>query len=191
MRTLRKEFIMRPPYYFPPQGMMNQMPAAPVAPRFPMYAPYMRSQMMNQMPMQMPPQIPMDAAGAAAAAGAAGVAGAAAGAPRLEGFLAGANSLFNNAQKFTPYIQQAAPMFKNLPALWRMYRGFKDSPNPLESSTVAMPTERPRGDTTPGERSQRERSGRGRGRGSRQNPEPVQPITTKPSRPMIFQPPFD
>ncbi|MBD8031890.1 VrrA/YqfQ family protein [Solibacillus merdavium] len=178
---------MRPPYYFPPQGMMNQMPAAPVAPRFPMYAPYMmRTPMMNQMPMQMPPQIPMDAAGAAAAAGAAGVA---AGAPRLEGFLAGANSLFSNAQKFTPYIQQAAPMFKNLPALWRMYRGFKDSPDPLESSTVAMPTERPRGDTTPGERSQRERSGRGRG--SRQNPEPVQPIATKPSRPMIFQPPFD
>lgn len=69
---------MRPPYYFQPQAMMNQMP---VAPRFPMYAPYMMrgpaagigpvpgagpipgaGQFMNHMPI--PPQAPIPGAGA-------------------------------------------------------------------------------------------------------------------------------
>ena len=174
---------MRPPYYFPPQAMMNQMP---VAPRFPMYAPYMMrgpasypgpgpgagpGQMMNQMmnQMQMPPQIPVQGAGNT---------------PKLEGFLSGANSLFNNAQKFTPYIQQAAPMFKNLPALWRLYRGFKDTSDPLESSTVSLPQEQPKERT------------RERERGIRRNQREQEPverekITTKPSLPKIFQPPVE
>lgn len=178
---------MRPPYYFQPQAMMNQMP---VAPRFPMYAPYMMrgpatgagmfpgagafsgaGQFMNHMPI--PPQAPMP--GAAAAAG---------NVPKLEGFLSGANSLFNNAQKFTPYIQQAAPMFKNLPALWRLYKGFKDTSDPLESSTVSMPQQEER----PRER-MRERANL---RGNRRVQEPVEEkITAKPSLPKIFQPPFE
>lgn len=183
---------MRPPYYFQPQAMMNQMPAAP---RFPMYAPYMMrgpapgagqfpgagsfsgaGQFMNQMPI--PPQAPILGAGA-------GIPGAGAGnVPKLEGFLSGANSLFNNAQKFTPYIQQAAPMFKNLPALWRLYKGFKDTSDPLESSTVSMPQEQER----PRER-MRERMNP---RGNRREQEPVEEkITTKPSLPKIFQPPFE
>lgn len=150
---------MRPPYYFPPQAFMNQMP---VTSRFPMYAPYaMRSPFMNQMPI--PPQIPIQGVG---------------GAPKLEGFLAGANSLFNNAQKFTPYIQQAAPMFKNLPALWRLYKGFKDTPDPLESSTVAMPGERP------------SKEGPFRNRSSRQTEEPVRTLTSRPSVPKFFTPPL-
>lgn len=174
---------MRPPYYFQPQAMMNQMP---VAPRFPMYAPYMMrgpasgigqfpgagpipgaGQFINQMPI--PPQAPVQ--------GAAGV-------PKLEGFLSGANSLFNNAQKFTPYIQQAAPMFKNLPALWRLYKGFKDTSDPLESSTVSMPQQQER----PRERMKE----RGNPRGNLREQEPVEEkITTKPSLPKIFQPPFE
>ena len=179
---------MRPPNYFPPQGMMQQMP---IAPRFPMYAPnFMRSPFTNQMPMPpqmpmqgqipmqgqmpmsgqmpMPPQMPIQAAG---------------GAPKLESFLAGANSLFSNAQKYTPYIQQAAPMFKNLPALWRMYKGFKDSPDPLESSTVNMPEER---STMPVEK----RSSRQRPR-QRQQQQPVSSTNPRPSVPMIFQPPTE
>lgn len=167
---------MRRPFYMPPGGTMPQMP---VTPRFPMYAPYMMNMPMNapmpmnNMPMNnmppMPPQMPV-----ANAAAAAGAAGAAAGAPRLEGFLAGANSLFENAQKFTPYIQQATPMFKNLPALWRMYRGFKNSPDILESSTIVAPVE------TPPRRQRR----------SRQTQQPSEPRTPKPSLPKIFQPPF-
>ncbi|WP_274309596.1 VrrA/YqfQ family protein [Solibacillus daqui] len=169
---------MRRPFYMPPGGMMPQMP---VTPRFPMYAPYMmnmpmnarmpmntmpmNAMPMNSMPMNsmppMPPQMP--------------VANAAAGTPRLEGFLSGANSLFENAQKFTPYIQQATPMLKNLPALWRMYRGFKSSPDILESSTIVAPVEQP-------PRQQR---------GSRQPQQPNEPRTPKPSLPKIFQPPLE
>lgn len=166
---------MRRPFYMPPGGMMQQMP---VTPRFPMYAPYMMNMPMNMMPPQMPmnpapmqmrmpvsPQIP------------AATASATAGAPRLEGFLAGANSLFENAQKFTPYIQQATPMFKNLPALWRMYRGLKGSPDILESSTIVAPVEGP--------------SRQRQARGPRQPQQPNAPIKSKPSLPMIFQPPFE
>ena len=174
---------MRQPFFMPPQRMMPQMP---IAPRFPMYAPYMMRQPMNPIPMNtmppMPPQMPSQIPGVAAAtaaAGAAGVAGAA-GAPRLEGLLAGANSLFENAQKFTPYIQQATPMFKNLPALWRLYRGFKGSsaPDPLESSTIVAPVERP-----PRQPRQSRRA--------RQETQQYVPIKPKPSVPMIFQPPFE
>lgn len=161
---------MRQPFFMPPQGMMPQMP---IAPRFPMYAPYMMRMPMNPVPMNTMPPIPPQLPGVGAAAAAT----AATGAPRLEGFLAGANSLFENAQKFTPYIQQATPMFKNLPALWRLYRGFKGSstPDPLESSTIVAPVERP---PRQPRRSRQER------------PQSV-PVTLKPSVPMIFQPPFD
>lgn len=167
---------MRQPFFMPPQSMMPQMPQMPMAPRFPMYAPYMMRMPMNTMPMNampmnamppIPPQLPGVPAATAASA--------ATGVPRLEGFLAGANSLFENAQKFTPYIQQATPMFKNLPALWRMYRGFKNAPDPLESSTIVAPVERPSRQP----------------RRSRQQSQQYIPITTKPSVPMIFQPPFE
>ncbi len=166
------------PFNFGPPSYMNQVP---IQPRFPMFAPnFMRTPFTSQMPIpsqipsqiptqiptqfsaQIPTQIPTQAVG---------------GAPRLESFLAGANSLFTNAQKFTPYVQQAAPMFKNLPALWRLYKGFKGSPDDdvLESSTAVAPVER-------------------RGRRQRQQQEqeqPKTPLKNRPSVPMIFQPPFE
>ena len=161
---------MRPPYGFQPQGYFQPM-QMPMPPRFPMYAPYMRSGFQNPIP-QMPqmPQMPAQAPFPTQAVG---------GAPKLEGILAGANSLFSNAQKFTPYIQQAAPMFKNLPALWRLYRGFKDTPDdPLESSTVVAPV-------APDER----RSSRKQRQ--RQEQQQSAPLKNRPSVPMIFQPPFE
>ena len=112
---------MRPPYFYPPTYTMNafQMPYAG-------YSPFaMRP------PIPMPIQAPIPPTSAM---------------PKLDSILAGANSLFNNAQKFTPYMQQAAPMFKNLPALWRIYKGFKQQPDPLESSNVEPPTRRQRSD---------------------------------------------
>lgn len=178
---------MRPPFGFPPQGYFQPMQ---MPPRFPMYAPnMMRSPIPNQMPqmpqmqqMQQMPQMPGQPPFPQQAVG---------GAPKLEGLLAGANSLFNNAQKFTPYIQQAAPMFKNLPALWRLYKGFKDTPDDdqddvfdddlFESSTVVAPV-------APVERQRPRRSSRKQ----RQQPQQQQNIPKKnrPSVPMIFQPPF-
>lgn len=175
---------MRPPFGFQPQGYFQQMP---VPPRFPMYAPYMmRSPVPSQMPQmpQMPqmqmPQMPMQPPFPTEAVG---------GAPKLEGILAGANSLFTNAQKFTPYFQQAAPMFKNLPALWRLYKGFKGTPDddPLESSTVVAPVDAPVEQSNSNRRNN-SRSSRNR---SRQQPQQSAPVKNRPSVPMIFQPPFE
>lgn len=124
-------------------------------------------------------------AGAAPAAGAAAV-------PKLDSFLQTANSFMNTAQKFTPYVQQAAPMIKNLPALWRMYRGFSNSPDDeedfLESTTVRAPRE---------SRNMREsvnfddKVGFNNRNNNRRNSQKRDELTTKPSIPRIYQPPFD
>jgi hypothetical protein len=122
-------------------------------------------------PAGMAPGFPagIPAAGFAAAAAAPAAAAAAGAVPQLDTFLAGANSLFTNAQKFTPYIQQAAPMFKNIPALWRMYKGFKQQPDLDDSTSIARPVRRE--NTSP--------------------PPQSQPITTRPSVPRIYQPPYN
>ncbi|MEK4230012.1 VrrA/YqfQ family protein [Solibacillus sp. FSL H8-0538] len=150
---------MRPPYFYPPTYTMNafQMPYAgfsPFAmrPPIPMQAPF---PMQPQIPVQ--PQIPLQAATGAM--------------PRIDSFLANANSLFNNAQKFTPYFQQAAPMFKNLPALWKIYKGFKDTPadSDFELESTAPQATGP----------------------AQPQPQSQVPLTPRPSVPRIYQPPFD
>nr|WP_106779961.1 VrrA/YqfQ family protein [Lysinibacillus timonensis] len=52
--------------------------------------------------------------------------------PKLDGFLETCNRLLATAQGFQPYIAQATPLIRNLPALWRMYKGFKSAPNAKE-----------------------------------------------------------
>lgn len=78
-------------------------------------------------------------------------------------FLANANVLMANAQKFTPYVQQFSPMLKNLPALWRMYKSFKE---PVQQE---QPIPNTRANPTP----------------NVQQPPPLHP---KPSVPKIYQP---
>lgn len=139
---------MRPPFYYPPSYMpANYMPT----PRFQPFA--MRP------PMPMPPM-------AGPAPGIGPVPGPLPTAQsQLPGFLANAQSIFEQAQKYTPYFQQAAPMMKNLPALWRMYKGFKQD-SPAESSSAPAP--------------RRKRS------------KPVaSPTVPRPSVPKIYQPPYD
>lgn len=188
---------MRPPFYYPSGYFMNTMPMQ-MPMRYPMFSPYqMRGPMFSQMPMQMPRQAPLQSStpdlaelGAAglAGAGAAGLAGAAAagGTPRLDSFLSGANSLFSNAQKFTPYVQQAAPMFKNIPALWRMYKGFRGNPDTsadlardIFESTAITPTA-PAAQRNTQSQPNASRTSR-----------PSTPGTSRPSVPKIFQPPFN
>ncbi|MEC1179967.1 VrrA/YqfQ family protein [Metasolibacillus meyeri] len=131
-----------PPYAFMPRGFTPFMRVPPAMP--------------------MPPMgMPMQAAQAAQTAAAA--------APKWETFLQTANSFMNNAQKFTPYVQQAAPMIKNLPALWRMYRGFRSSPD--ESSTIRAP----RREASP----------------SLESTNSYNERQTRPSVPRIYQPPFE
>lgn len=49
--------------------------------------------------------------------------------PKLESFMETANRFLSTAQSFQPYIAQATPLFRNLPALWRIYKGFKSAPD--------------------------------------------------------------
>jgi YqfQ-like protein len=44
----------------------------------------------------------------------------------ISSFLSNTQQVLNAAQQFGPMIQQYGPMVKNLPALWKLYRGFKD-----------------------------------------------------------------
>ena len=39
-----------------------------------------------------------------------------------------ANQFLNTAQQFAPMVQQFAPMVQNLPAMWRLYKGFQSLP---------------------------------------------------------------
>lgn len=90
---------------------------------------------------------------------------------KLDSFLQTADKLFTTAQNYTPYIQQAVPMVKNLPSLYRMYKGFQNLPD--------AQTQTPRRTNTTTNRSHR-----------REYQEATD-YTTKPSKPRIFQPPFD
>lgn len=144
---------MRPPFFYPPSYMpVNYTPV-------PRFQPFMRPPQIpfpaqaaispqTPFPTQtpFPSQLPIPQAQAP-----------------LTGFLANAQSLFEQAQKFTPYMQQAAPMMKNLPALWRMYKGFKQDSS-LESS-VERPPRKP-------------------------VKQVEQSYTQRPSVPKIYQPPY-
>ena len=75
---------------------------------------------------------------------------------RIDGYMQTANRFLNTAQQFAPMVQQFAPMVQNLPAMWRLYKGFQSLPPAAGSvgsptsgvaaaarSTVANPTPGP------------------------------------------------
>lgn len=47
---------------------------------------------------------------------------------KIESFMETCNRLLATAQGFQPYIAQATPLIRNIPALWRLYRGFSSAP---------------------------------------------------------------
>lgn len=47
---------------------------------------------------------------------------------RIDGYMQTANRFLNTAQQFAPMVQQFAPMVQNLPAMWRLYKGFQSLP---------------------------------------------------------------
>jgi len=117
------------------------------------------------------PKAPGVGAGAATAA-------AAAGGPKLESFMNTANKFLATAQSFQPLIQQATPMFRNLPAIWKLYKGFQSIPS---TSNEEEKPYRP-------ESSSFEEKTRPR----KTEAAPSKPIkSTRPSTPKIFQPPYD
>jgi hypothetical protein len=44
-------------------------------------------------------------------------------------FLSGTQKVLNTAQQAGPLIKQYGPIVKNLPAMWKLYRGLKDAPD--------------------------------------------------------------
>lgn len=97
----------------------------------------------------------------------AGVGAGADGPSRADQYMQTANRFLNTAQQFAPLVQQFAPMIQNLPAMWKLYKGFQAMPDASAPPSIA------RGNTpTPPASS-----------GPR-------PIVEQPSSPRIFQPPF-
>lgn len=104
----------------------------------------------------------------------------------LTGFLANANTLMENAQRFTPYVQQLQPMMKNLPALWRMYKSFKQSPDQASSNIQAPPRQTSREQR---QTSMEQRPPQNQPQPQMQSqPQESAVPTTRPSVPKIYQP---
>ncbi|WHX99341.1 VrrA/YqfQ family protein [Neobacillus sp. DY30] len=59
----------------------------------------------------------------------------------LTGFLNNTQQVLKTAQSFGPMIQQYGPIVKNLPMMWRLYKGFKDLPT--EEKSEPTQTENP------------------------------------------------
>lgn len=47
----------------------------------------------------------------------------------LNGFLTNTQKVLSTAQQVGPLVQQYGPMVKNLPVMWKLYRGFKNAPD--------------------------------------------------------------
>ena len=47
----------------------------------------------------------------------------------INGFLTNTQKVLSTAQQVGPLVQQYGPIVKNLPVMWKLYRGFKNAPN--------------------------------------------------------------
>lgn len=52
----------------------------------------------------------------------------------INGFLTNTQKVLSTAQQFGPMIQQYGPLVRNLPSMWKLYKGLKDMPNADEQS---------------------------------------------------------
>jgi hypothetical protein len=60
----------------------------------------------------------------------------------LTGFINNTQQVLKTAQSIGPMIQQYGPIVKNLPMMWKLYKGFKDLPTEEKSEGVKdLPTE--------------------------------------------------
>ncbi|MGE8078167.1 VrrA/YqfQ family protein [Peribacillus loiseleuriae] len=65
--------------------------------------------------------------GAAAQAGAGGILGTLKNPGALSGMLANTQKVLQAAEQVTPMIQQYGPIVKNIPSMWKIYQGLKNS----------------------------------------------------------------
>lgn len=141
---------------FPPPYFRRSSSLPYPANNFRMPPPLNRPTLPQGLPPGLPTGFPTAAAGAAPS--------------KIDQFLKTTDQLMKTAKTYEPYIQQAKPLLKNLPAMWKLYKGFTNS-----SASPAQ--ERPK---------QRERN-------SSRTPEAQstrQPLVENPSVPRIYQPPF-
>ncbi|QDP99311.1 4-hydroxy-3-methylbut-2-enyl diphosphate reductase [Lysinibacillus fusiformis] len=102
---------------------------------------------------------------------------------KIGSFLQSANNLFNSAKTYTPYIQQAMPMVKNIPSLLKLYKGFQGLPaaGAVAGASAVETKAATTGDSASSARSRRS---------SQQNTSSFTPREPLPSKPRIFQPPM-
>jgi len=55
----------------------------------------------------------------------------------ISGFLSNTQKVLSTAQQIGPMVQQYGPIVKNLPAMWKLYRGLKNVPSETEESKTA------------------------------------------------------
>lgn len=85
---------------------------------------------------------------------------------KFDSYMQTADRFLTTAQQFAPLVQQFAPMISNLPAMWRLYKGFQSMPNQNTPTPTNQPQTAPR------------------------QAQAQAPITEpRPSVPRIFQPP--
>lgn len=53
----------------------------------------------------------------------------------INGFLTNTQKVLNTAQQIGPMVQQYGPLVRNLPAMWKLYRGIKDAPEADETAS--------------------------------------------------------
>ncbi|MDW0108964.1 VrrA/YqfQ family protein [Sporosarcina aquimarina] len=54
-----------------------------------------------------------------------------------EMYMETANRLISTVQQYAPIVQQFAPMIQNIPAMWKLYRGFQSLPDAGAAGSVA------------------------------------------------------
>ena len=57
----------------------------------------------------------------------------------INGFLNNTQQVLKTAQQFGPMIQQYGPLVRNLPSMWKLYKGLKDLPDAEEQSEQETP----------------------------------------------------
>lgn len=58
---------------------------------------------------------------------------------KLENYMQTADRFLATAQQFAPLVQQFAPMVSNLPAMWRLYKGFQSMPDQPSTGGINRP----------------------------------------------------
>ena len=59
------------------------------------------------------------------------------GSSKMEAYMQTANRFLNTAQQYAPVVQQFAPMMQNLPAMWKLYKGFQSLPSTTATAATA------------------------------------------------------